>query len=110
MADHNVRSRIHAVLGPGIAKVSSSREALCEARAAQIYGDAVEVTGGNRQAARIAECDERTIRDRRSTARGIAVKDLLLSLNREGLYRVAQLLCDVADEQAPRSDRTGSDG
>jgi hypothetical protein len=107
VTDRNVRARIHAVLGPGIAKASASRDALCEARAAQIYGEGVEATGGNRAAARLAECDERTIRDRRSTARGIALKDALLSLDRDGLYRVASLLCDYADEQAPRSDRTG---
>jgi len=105
-----VRARIRAVRGPGIAKVAASRAALCEARAAQMYGEAVDVAGGNRAAARLGECDERTVRDRRTTARGIGFEDLLLSLDRDGLYRVAELLCDYADEQAPRADRTGSHG
>lgn len=75
-----------------------------------MYGEGVDAAGGNRSAARLGECDERTIRDRRATARGIALRDVLMSLDREGIYRVAELLCDYADEQAPRSERTGSDG
>jgi hypothetical protein len=106
----NVRARIHAVLGPGIVRAHSSREALCESRAAQMYGSAVDKSGGNRAAARLGEVDERTIRDRRSTARGIALKDALLTLDRDGLYELANLLCDYADEQGPRSDRTGTNG
>jgi hypothetical protein len=102
-----IRSRILSVRGPGIAKVSSSRAALCESRAASMYGEAVDATGGNRNAARIGECDERTIRDRRTAARGIAFADLLLTLNRDGLYRVAEMLCDYADEQGSKDGTHG---
>lgn len=106
----SLRARIVAVRGPGIAKVSASRTALCEARAAVFYGEGVEATGGNRNAARLGECDERTIRDRRTTARGIALRDVLMSLDRNGIYRVAELLCDYADEQCAPSSRSGTNG
>ncbi len=106
----DLRARISAVRGPGIAKVSASRVALCEARAAGMYGDAVEASGGNRNAARLGECDERTIRDRRSTARGIALRDVLMSLDRNGIYVLAEQLCNYADEHHPSSSRSGTDG
>lgn len=109
MADSGLRARILAVRGPGVAK-AYCRASLCESRAATMYREGVRATGGNRASARLAECDERTIRDRCCMARGIALRDVLLSLNRDGIYRVAELLCDYADEQSAPSSRSGTDG
>ncbi|NIP87724.1 MAG: hypothetical protein GWN84_13465, partial [Gammaproteobacteria bacterium] len=53
--------------------------------------------GSIRKAARLSECDRKTIADRIAGARGIYLKDAL-KLGRDGLYELATQLTLMADE------------
>lgn len=94
-----VRARIRAV-GPGVAKAERpSWRQLCANRAKAIYAASVQVSGGYLPSARREQCDESTVRDRcHDPRRKVHLDHVLAGLDRDGLYKLADLICDFADE------------
>lgn len=99
----DLRSRIAAVRGPGIARASASWSEVCKRRARDIYQQAVMASGGYLPAARREQCDESTVRDRcHDPRRNVYLAHALAGLDRVGMYELAQLICDFADETEVR--------
>lgn len=95
-----VRARIRDVRGPSIVKASCSWGDLCKRRAQEMYATAAMTSGGYSPTARREQCDESTVRDRCHDPRKIpALWHMLAGLSREGLYEIASLICDFADQQ-----------
>lgn len=104
MADvDDIRARIRAV-GPTLAKTHAPSWAeLCRSRAKVMYCSSVEASGGYLPSARRERCDESTVRDRcHDPRRKVHLDHVLAGLDRAGLYKLAELLCDFADEQEVR--------